>query len=145
MQADSIDPRRLLTRQQAADFLGVSVFTLNQYASEGKGPAFAKLGRKAVYRLADLEAYRTAQAEPVAAPLLAATPPASMQTGGLYIMRLPEVLRRIGLSRSSLYAKIKTGDFPAPIKLGPRSNGWNSAIVEAWIAQRLNANVAEVA
>jgi prophage regulatory protein len=139
MQENTLDPRRLLTRQQAAGFLGMSVFTLNQYASEGKGPAFTKIGRKTVYRLGDLETYRATQDTSATTPAPVQSAPAlpAATTQTIYIMRLPEVLRSIGLSRSTLYAKIKTGDFPAPIKLGARSNGWNSAAVSAWIAARI--------
>jgi prophage regulatory protein len=50
--------------------------------------------------------------------------------------RLPSVVRRTTLSRSHLYALIKAGKFPKPIKLGARSVGWRVEDVEAWIAAR---------
>lgn len=37
------------------------------------------------------------------------------------ILRLPAVKDRTGLSRSSVYEKIATGDFPKPISLGARA------------------------
>ena len=42
------------------------------------------------------------------------------------ILRLPAVLAATGWSRSTLYAKISEGKFPAPIKLDPdgRAVGW---------------------
>ncbi|MEC8072560.1 MAG: AlpA family phage regulatory protein, partial [Pseudomonadota bacterium] len=40
------------------------------------------------------------------------------------VLRIFEVSDRTGLPRSSIYAKIQAGDFPRPIKLGPRSVGW---------------------
>ena len=42
------------------------------------------------------------------------------------IYRLPMVLDATGWSRSTLYAKINEGKFPAPIKLDPdgRAVGW---------------------
>lgn len=53
------------------------------------------------------------------------------------ILRLPEVVNRTGVPRSTLYAKVAEGEFPTPIKLGQRSVGWSAAEVEAWIADRI--------
>jgi prophage regulatory protein len=50
--------------------------------------------------------------------------------------RLPSVVQRTTLSRSHLYALMKEGKFPKPIKLGTRSVGWRVDDVEAWIAAR---------
>ena len=50
--------------------------------------------------------------------------------------RLTSVVRRTTLSRSHLYALMKDGKFPKPIKLGARSVGWRVKDVEAWIAAR---------
>jgi len=52
----------------------------------------------------------------------------------MVVIRLPEVLRRIGISRSKLYADIKLGNFPPPISLGARAIGWIDADVDHWIA-----------
>ena len=40
------------------------------------------------------------------------------------ILRLPEVLRARGRSRSSHYLDIKSGVFTRPVQLGTRSVGW---------------------
>ncbi|PIG09734.1 AlpA family transcriptional regulator [Comamonas sp. 26] len=46
-------------------------------------------------------------------------------------LRLPEVLERLTVSRSSFYAGMKTGIFPAPKKLGARTSVWlDSEITE---------------
>ena len=52
------------------------------------------------------------------------------------LIRLPEVMRRTGFGRSSLYAYIKRGQFPAPVRLGERSVAWKSSDVDAWIESR---------
>lgn len=44
----------LLTRDEAAAFLGVSVSCLAHWSSAGAGPTFARLGRRTWYRIADL-------------------------------------------------------------------------------------------
>ena len=50
------------------------------------------------------------------------------------LLRLPAVIRRTGLSRSSLYRRVSAGTFPAPVKIGERSCAWASHEVDAWIA-----------
>lgn len=53
------------------------------------------------------------------------------------ILRLPEVLDRIGMKRSSLYKRVNDGEFPRQISLGGRAVGWYESEVEAWINARL--------
>lgn len=55
----------------------------------------------------------------------------------LTILRRNQVEVRTGLPRSSLYDRIKRGDFPAPIPLGARSVGWLEHEVDAWLADRV--------
>lgn len=50
-------------------------------------------------------------------------------------LRLPEVKKLTGLSRSSLYAAMEQGAFPASLKIGLRAIAWRESEVEAW--QRL--------
>lgn len=49
------------------------------------------------------------------------------------LMRLPEVLRRIPVSRSTLYSKIRTGEWPAPVRVSKRVVAWKRSDVEALI------------
>lgn len=53
------------------------------------------------------------------------------------ILRRPEVQHRSGLKRSTLYLRIARGEFPAPVKLGPRAVGWVADEVDAWLRQRI--------
>ena len=51
-------PRPLLSQNQAAELLGgVSPRTLERWRLTGEGPRFVKVGRRALYRPEDLEAY----------------------------------------------------------------------------------------
>lgn len=52
------------------------------------------------------------------------------------IIRLPEVLNRVGLGRSSIYAGIKMGTFPKQVKLGERSAGWMESEINDWIIKQ---------
>jgi len=56
------------------------------------------------------------------------------------ILRLPDVLGRTGLSRSTLYARISEGLFPTPIALGRRAVGWLESEIDDWIARRVEAS-----
>jgi prophage regulatory protein len=49
------------------------------------------------------------------------------------LLRLPEVSRLTGLSRSALYARIARGEFPAPVKLGPRASRWRLSAIQLWM------------
>jgi len=51
------NPDPLLSRQEAAEYLHVSVKFLEKHAMHGDGPPFIKVGRLARYRQSDLEAY----------------------------------------------------------------------------------------
>lgn len=50
-----------------------------------------------------------------------------------HLLRLQEVLKRVPVSRSAWYEGIKTGRFPKPTMLGPRTPAWSDATIEALI------------
>lgn len=52
------------------------------------------------------------------------------------ILRMREVMQRIGLSRSTIYKLMENDDFPRPMKLGSQAIGWRDADIEAWIESR---------
>lgn len=52
------------------------------------------------------------------------------------IIRLPEVINRTGLSRSTIYEYIKIGIFPRQINLGIRAVGWYEDDIEKWLQLR---------
>ncbi len=56
------------------------------------------------------------------------------------LIRLPEALRKTGLSRTRLYVLIARNDFPAPVKIGGengRAIAFAESEVDAWIADRM--------
>ena len=55
------------------------------------------------------------------------------------IDRLPSVMKRVELSRSSIYLKMKNDTFPQPIKLGVRAIGWPSSAIDEWIEDQIKA------
>lgn len=52
----------------------------------------------------------------------------------LALLRRPEVIRRTGLSRSTLYARMKVGTFPKPVYLTRTTPAWIEAEIDGWIA-----------
>jgi prophage regulatory protein len=52
------------------------------------------------------------------------------------ILRLKEVVRMVGLSRSTVWNLDREGKFPKHRKLGPRSVGWLDTEVHEWIGTR---------
>jgi prophage regulatory protein len=52
-------------------------------------------------------------------------------------LRLPTVIARTGLSRSTLYEQMAQGRFPRSVQLGPRAVGWLESEVNAWLMARI--------
>jgi len=55
------------------------------------------------------------------------------------MLKLKEVQKLTGLSRSSIYAYIDKGLFPAQVKLGLRSVAWVESEIESWVDSKINA------
>ena len=56
-----------------------------------------------------------------------AAPPATR------LVRLPEVIARVGLKRSAIYQRMSEGRFPKSRSLGPKCAVWVEAEIDAWI------------
>ena len=55
------------------------------------------------------------------------------------IERLPRVLARAGISKSTVYRLISEGSFPRPVPLGARAVGFVSEEVTSWIDAQVAA------
>ena len=53
------------------------------------------------------------------------------------LLRLPAVMMRCGLGRSSIYAGVKAGTFAAPVRLSARAVGWREDEIERWVSERV--------
>ena len=53
------------------------------------------------------------------------------------ILRRKQVESRTGLSRSTIYLRIKKGTFPKPIKLGERAVGWLESEIYDWLDEKI--------
>lgn len=62
---------------------------------------------------------------------VAGVPANLLQAGGL--LRLPQVLQLIPVSRSTRWAGVRTGRYPQPVKLGERATAWKADDIRALI------------
>lgn len=53
------------------------------------------------------------------------------------ILRLPAVVERTGLSRSTIYLMMSRAAFPKTVSLGERAVGWIESEVDQWLEERI--------
>ena len=56
------------------------------------------------------------------------------------ILRLPDVRRTTGLSRSTIYSRMDQGTFPRQVKLGVRAVGWLEKEIQDWVRRQIKAS-----
>lgn len=56
------------------------------------------------------------------------------------LIRLSTVIAICAMSRSCIYESIKSGTFPAPVKLNGRPSAWVKQEVQHWINSRIDAS-----
>ena len=56
------------------------------------------------------------------------------------LLKLRTVKDWTGLSRSTIYAMMKNGDFPKSISIGARAIAWSDADIQAWVDTRIAAS-----
>lgn len=49
------------------------------------------------------------------------------------LLRLPEVMARVGLKRSAIYQRMTDGRFPRSRSLGPKCTVWVESEIDEWI------------
>lgn len=62
----------------------------------------------------------------------------SRSRGSIRLLRLPQVMDVVGLSRSTIYQLQEEGRFPKRVKLATRAVGWIEAEIQAWLAERIS-------
>lgn len=55
------------------------------------------------------------------------------EPGPVRILRLPAVMTRVGLSRSSIYNRMRSGCFPRAVNLGGRAVGFVDREIDDWL------------
>jgi len=49
------------------------------------------------------------------------------------LLRLPEVMHRVGLKRSAIYQRMSEGRFPKSRSLGPKCAVWVESEIDEWV------------
>ncbi len=55
-------------------------------------------------------------------------------------IRLPEVMSKTGLARSTIYKLISAGDFPAQVALGARAVAWLESDIHGWMLSKVETS-----
>ncbi len=77
---------------------------------------------------------RPRESQKVSGPYLATK---SDNLAGAEILRMPEIMRRSQLSRTTIWRKVRSGEFPAPVQLTANTIGWYAHIFEQqWLKTR---------
>ena len=65
-----------------------------------------------------------------------------MAENEMRLLRIRDVMQKVGLSRPSVYKRMAIGNFPKPIYPAPRAPRWRSDEVDEWIAELSAARAA---
>ena len=60
------------------------------------------------------------------------------EIAGKRLIRVPEVLRRVGFSRTTMYELIKEGRFPDKVIIGERAVAFVESEIDAWIENTIS-------
>jgi prophage regulatory protein len=55
------------------------------------------------------------------------------------LLKMSDVIARLGVSRSTIWRLTQSGDFPRPVAISPGRKGWLKSQVDAWIANGFRA------
>lgn len=66
--------------------------------------------------------------------------PNQSSTPAAQLLRLPAVIERVGLGRSSIYRKEAEGQFPKRVRISERATAWLAADIDQWIADRVKGS-----
>ena len=55
------------------------------------------------------------------------------------LLKRHAVEKRCQISRSAIYRLMRAGQFPEPIRIGPRAVRWPESEIEAWLESRPRA------
>lgn len=57
----------------------------------------------------------------------------SVEQSPARLLKLKHVRELTTLSKTSIYNKMAAGNFPKPVKLGPKAVAWRARDIEEWI------------
>lgn len=63
---------------------------------------------------------------------------AAMPAPSERMIRLPELRGLVGMSTTTIYARMAAGDFPRPVQMGAQAVAWRESQINAWMRDRPN-------
>ena len=51
------------------------------------------------------------------------------------LLRLSDVVAKVAMGKTTVYAMIKQGTFPRPMEIAPQLVRWRASDIDAWISQ----------
>ena len=57
----------------------------------------------------------------------------------LRLLRLPEVMERVGLRHTAIYGRMARGQFPKPVRIGLRAVAWPESDIDRFVEARIAA------
>jgi prophage regulatory protein len=78
--------------------------------------------------------HRNSSVQPLLAPTTTPDQPGPGRHAGERLLRLPELVRTIGVSRATIYRYVDSGRLPSPVKLSSRCVAWRASEITAWMA-----------
>lgn len=61
----------------------------------------------------------------------------------IFFVRLPELLEQLAVGKTTLYARIKQGTFPPPVKFGERVSAWPGHEVDTVVSAYMRSATKE--
>lgn len=55
------------------------------------------------------------------------------------LIRLPEVITRVGLKKTAIYSRIREGSFPKPRRLAVNCVAWPESAIDKWVETQIGA------
>lgn len=66
-------------------------------------------------------------------------PADSTATQAESLLRLSQVTRRVALSKSEIWRRVKAKTFPQPFRLSANVTVWPESLISAWISEQIEA------
>ncbi|RKJ89771.1 AlpA family transcriptional regulator [Aeromonas veronii] len=60
-----------------------------------------------------------------------------MHENNIRLLRIKDVVSKVGLSKPTIYLKIREGDFPRQVFLGPKTVAWVESEINEWLSAKM--------
>lgn len=60
-----------------------------------------------------------------------------MHENNIRLLRIKDVVLKVGLSKPTIYSKIRMGSFPRQVVLGPKTVAWVESEINEWLSEKM--------